>query len=324
VAELLSILALSGDEPVTLPRGEGETSLGQALAEKLYFLARPGPGFIRTVMESASGASERESLQSVLNEPVELLQDYIRWHQHMDVLRETPSAKLSAQQLVDALPRLAPRLYSISSSPVLFPQQAHLTVAVVRYDLGGMRRKGLASTWLAERVVPGRTTIPCFAAKGAMRLPADGARDIVMIGPGAGVAPFRAFIQERQALGASGRNWLFYGHRHEATDFYYRDEMEAWLAGGQLAKLSLAWSRDQARKHYVQHLVWEQRDQLWDWLENGATLYLCGEKAHMAADVEAALCRIAVEKRAAPDDPEALKAWIKAMKKEKRFQTDVY
>ncbi len=321
---LLELAGVPEDEVVTLPRGEGNMSIGQALCEKLYFLARPSGGFIRTVMENTPSSTQRQRLQTVLDGPEEQLQDYIRSHHHADVLREAPSVRLKAQTLAEALPRLQPRLYSISSSPLFRPGLAQLSVAVVRYNLGGLPRRGLASTWLAERVHPGHTPLPCFVAKGPMRLPEDPARDLIMIGPGVGLAPFRAFLQEREILRATGRNWLFYGHRHEASDYYYRDEIERWQAMGTINRISLAWSRDGAQKRYVQHLLRESADQLWQWLQGGANICICGDKQHMAADVQEALCHIAADKGACANTPSEREAWLKAMKKEKRLQQDVY
>ena len=323
VAQFLTLVHIDGGETVHLPRGEAPLPLREALEAKLHFLARPTAALLKAFAESTSSPTERDHLMALADGPSEAFAQYAAQRQIPDVLAEHPSAHLDAQRLAALLPPLNPRLYSISSSPLAYPHEAHLCVGVERYDALGKPRWGVASTWLADRVEVGVTPVPVFISKGTMQLPADDARDIVMIGPGTGIAPFRAFLQERQARGAKGRNWLFYGHRSEVDDFYYRDEIEAWQKSGLLTKLSLAWSRNGEEKRYVQHLLWENRDELWQWIEKGATIYLCGRKAPMAADVEAMLCRIALDKKAA-DSPESAATWLADMKKNRRFQRDVY
>lgn len=308
----LSTATLSGDEEVRPPRTETTMLLRNALREKLHFQSKPTPSFLRAAAAAASPAEGEALLQIVGDE--ERLRSYAETRWFTDVIRDFPSIRLSAQALVENLPPLAPRLYSMASSQFVHPTEAHLAVAVVRYEREGQLRSGVASAFLAEEVKVG-DKLPIFTARGKLRLP-DNERDIIMIGPGTGVAPFRAFLEERIARGSQGRNWLFYGHRHKADDFYFQDELESWQSSGRLTKLSLAWSRDGDGKRYVQHLLWEERRELVDWLKRGAYLYLCGEKSHMAVDVQDVLKRIG--------EDAGMSMLLEELRREKRLQTDTY
>jgi len=218
--------------------------------------------------------------------------------------------------------RLMPRLYSIASSPAVYAQEAHLTVAVVRYQTNGRDRVGVASTFLADRVQVGGTPVPVFVSHSHFGLPEDGGRDVIMVGPGTGVAPFRAFVQERAAVGARGRNWLFFGDQHRATDFLYEEEWPQFLAQGHLARLDTAFSRDQANKVYVQDRMRENAAELWSWIKGGAGFYVCGDAKRMAKDVDVALHDI-VAGQGGLAPPQAAE-YVKQMKKDKRYQRDVY
>lgn len=226
------------------------------------------------------------------------------------------------EAFLECLEPLQPRLYSISSSPRTSPGELHLTVDIVRYDVGGRRRHGVASTFLADRVSPGENVKVYIQKAHAFGLPQDPATPIVMIGPGTGIAPFRSFLWERHATRAPGKAWLFFGHQHEACDFYYRDELQALLAQGTLTTLSTAWSRDGSRKIYVQDRMREAGAELWAWLEAGAHVYVCGDAKRMAKDVETALTEI-VEKFGSKSATDA-KAFIADLKKAGRYQADVY
>jgi sulfite reductase (NADPH) flavoprotein alpha-component len=221
---------------------------------------------------------------------------------------------------VSHLRKLTPRLYSISSSIKAFPEQVHLTVASVRYDAFGRSRKGVCSTFLADRA---NGPMPVFVQTShGFRLPKSGDTPIIMVGPGTGVAPFRAFLHERRAVGAKGRNWLFFGEQRAATDFFYREELEQMLADGHLTTLTTAFSRDQAEKIYVQHRMAEQGAELFRWLEEGAHFYVCGDASRMAKDVDAAL-HAAIEKHGGVS-AEAAAEYVKKLKADKRYQRDVY
>ncbi|MEM1102288.1 MAG: reductase, partial [Pseudomonadota bacterium] len=225
------------------------------------------------------------------------------------------------QTLVSALRPLQARLYSISSSPKAHPGEVHLTVGEVAYELNDRACKGVASTFLGQRLAEGGM-VGVYVQKSAhFHPPADDATPLIMIGPGTGIAPFRAFLEERAARGATGRNWLFFGDQHEATDFLYRDQLEAW-AGQGLCELSLAWSRDGAEKVYVQSRLEERGDEVFKWLEEGAAVYVCGDASRMAVDVEKALLRIIA--RGLGGDEDAARGYLDTMAASHRYQRDVY
>ena len=244
-------------------------------------------------------------------------------HHVIDVILSSPAIKLPPAEFVRTLRKLQPRLYSISSSPKAHPGQVHLTVGAVRYDLNGLPRKGVCSTFLAERVVAGETRVGVFVhSNKAFRPPSDAARPMIMVGPGTGIAPFRAFLEERRATGAKGRNWLFFGDQRAASDFLYHEELEALLREGVLTRLDTAFSRDQAEKIYVQHRMLSQAEELYAWLEAGAHFYVCGDASRMAKDVDAAL-HLVIEK-AGRKTPEQAAAYVEDMKVSKRYARDVY
>jgi len=231
--------------------------------------------------------------------------------------------RVDPEAFLECLEPLQPRLYSISSSPLVSPAEIHLTVDAVRYDVAGRQRLGVASTCLADRLTPG-TRIKVYLQKAhAFGLPDDPNTPIVMVGPGTGIAPFRAFLWHRHAGKATGKAWLFFGHQHEATDFYYRDELTAFQQGGAaLTRLSTAWSRDGTQKVYVQDRMRESGAELWSWLEAGAHFYVCGDAKRMAKDVESALTDIAAS-HGGKDEAEA-KVYVAGLKAAGRYQADVY
>jgi sulfite reductase (NADPH) flavoprotein alpha-component len=226
------------------------------------------------------------------------------------------------EALVEALDPLQPRLYSISSSPKANPGRVALTVDTVRYAAGGRARLGVASTYLAERIAPGDTVKAYVQKAHAFALPADTAKPVIMIGPGTGVAPFRAFLQERRAIAATGRNWLFFGHQRSNCDFFYEDEFRAMRGDGTLTRLTLAWSRDGDQKIYVQDRMREVGRDLWSWIADGAHLYVCGDAKRMAKDVEIALVDVVAQHGAR--SPEEAAGFVAELKKAGRYQQDVY
>jgi sulfite reductase (NADPH) flavoprotein alpha-component len=226
------------------------------------------------------------------------------------------------EAFVEALDPLQPRLYSISSSPKVNIGRVSLTVDTVRYEIGKRKRLGVASTFLAERVKPGDRIRVYVQKAHAFGLPADPSVPIIMIGPGTGVAPFRAFLQERMVTKAPGRNWLFFGHQRRDCDFFYEDEFAGMKAAGVLNRLSLAWSRDGDEKFYVQNHMLEVGRDLWSWITDGAHIYVCGDAQRMAKDVERALVDI-VSTHGARSANEAV-AFVAELKKNGRYQTDVY
>ncbi|KVW38266.1 reductase [Burkholderia ubonensis] len=315
VEELLELTALKADTPVTVG-GVGELRLGDALARH-FDITRPHPdtlGFIAA--RSANG-----TLNALLADERKADLKHWLWGQQLaDVLHEYP-VELSGAELVGMLKRMQPRLYSIASSPKAHRDEIHLTVSAVRFHNGRRARKGVASTFLADRAEDGR--VPVFVQKSAhFRPPASGDAPIVMVGPGTGIAPFRGFLHERQARGARGRNWLFFGEQHAQTDFYYRDELIAMRDSGFLTRLDLAFSRDQAEKVYVQDRMREHGAELFAWLEEGAHFYVCGDAARMAKDVDAALKAVVAAHGGMPDDKAG--EYVARLAKERRYVRDVY
>lgn len=324
VESMLSALKLSPEALLQLPNEAEPVSLHEALRSRFYYLSGVTRGFLAKVREKVSDPSEQARLDHLLDTANALeLSDYIENHHHDDVLRDFSSAAFTPEEVPGLFRRLSPRLYSIASGPAAYPDEIHLTIGVVRYETLNRQRVGVASTYAVDRVPLNEPVLPVFVAKSHFGLPSS-ETDMIMIGPGTGIAPFRGFLQERQALKAPGRNWLFFGDRHVATDFIYKDELLRWQEDGTLSELSLAWSRDSDKRVYVQHLLWQQRDRFWEWFSNGASLYLCGDKSGMARDVEETFVRIAVSKGAVADDPDATNAWIRDLKKSRRYQLDVY
>lgn len=242
---------------------------------------------------------------------------------YVDLLLAYPELKFTPEEFVALLRRLPPRLYSIASALSAHPNEVHLTVATVRYDIRGRQRKGVASSFLAERWSGDKTAgIYIQSQQKHFFLPPDGNTPIIMVGPGTGIAPFRGFIAHRFATGAKGKNWLFFGERRSSQDFFYREYFEKLIADGFL-KMSLAWSRDvPGQRIFVQTKMLEHGKEIWEWLEQGADFFVCGDKMRMAADVDAALQKIISEHGG--KTPEQAKEYVEAMKKAHRYKRDVY
>ena len=324
VAEIIRRLDATGDEPVlpAMLKLTAPIALREALTTRLA-LAGPTAKIVGTLAAKATDVHEKAKLAGLLSpESKDVLATFLDEREFVDLLAEFPSAKLTPQELVDHLRKLMPRLYSIASSPRVYPSDVHLTVAVVRYRTNQRERAGVCSTFLADRVHVGTTPVRVFVSSSHFGPPEDGAKDCIMVGPGTGIAPFRAFVQDRVASGATGRNWVFFGDQKGATDFLYGDEWEQYLAKGQVARLDLAWSRDQFTKVYVQDKMRANAAELWTWLQGGAHFYVCGDAKRMAKDVDVALHDIvSVQGGMTP----ALAAdYVKQLKKEKRYQRDVY
>ena len=250
------------------------------------------------------------------------LQDYISGREIIDLLYEFPAEELSADALISIMRKLPSRLYSIASSPKAHPQEVHLTVGVVRYHTHGRERKGVCSTFLAERISKGSKAEVFVTTNKKFKLPVNNETPIIMVGPGTGIAPFRAFIEERKATNATGKNWLFFGDQHYTTDFLYQSEWQNYLNEGILTKLDVAFSRDQKEKIYVQNRMLDNSRELFAWLEKGAYFYVCGDATRMANDVDDALHYI-IEKEGGLEQEDA-KAYVKKLKDEKRYLRDVY
>ncbi|QQE85309.1 bifunctional nitrate reductase/sulfite reductase flavoprotein subunit alpha [Pseudomonas putida] len=305
VEELLALMQQDGQAQVEL-KGQPPMPLAQALASHLE-IARVTPQQLQVFSLQA------EDLRHLLQpERKAALQDWLWGRQLVDVLRAFPQ-DLPLATWLDLLKPLQPRLYSISSSPLAHPGQVHLTVSTVRYG----QRKGVCSSFLADRGQAVKVAIFPQASR-HFRLPDDDDVPLIMIGPGTGIAPFRAFLEEREARGAKGENWLFFGEQYAATDFYYQEQLQAWQASGHL-RLDTAFSRDQAEKIYVQQRMREQGAQVWQWLEAGAYFYVCGDAQRMAKDVDAVLREIIAEHGGVDAD-----AYVQALSKAKRYRRDVY
>jgi sulfite reductase (NADPH) flavoprotein alpha-component len=322
VDAILAGLGARGDEAVVLPKAPAAIALRDALTSKLA-LAGPTRRMVETLASRATAPAERSALRALLvPEAKAALSDWLREREFVDLLEEFPSARLRPQELIDHMRRLAPRLYSIASSQRVHPGEAHLTVAVVRYRTNGRDRVGVCSTYLADRVAVGSTPMPVFVARSPFAPPQDGARDAIMVGPGTGVAPFRAFVQDRAATGATGRNWLIFGEQKRACDFLYEEEWARHLREGTLNRLDTAFSRDQAHKIYVQDRMRENAAELWRWIQRGSHFYVCGDAARMAKDVDVALHDVIAGQGGM--SPSQAVDYVKLMKKEKRYQRDVY
>ncbi|TVR51244.1 MAG: sulfite reductase subunit alpha [Puniceicoccaceae bacterium] len=322
VEEVIRLLGATGEEPVSPPRSDEVLPLCEALLSRVS-LATPTKKTLQFLLPRLENPHSREQLEKLLMpEFAERLQDYLSQREIIDLLEEFPGARIDPKELVPELRKLVPRLYSIASSPVCHPDEVHLTIAVVRYQTNNRQRLGVCSTFVADRVQPHQQTVPVFVASAHFGLPEDPERDIIMVGPGTGVAPFRAFLQERIATGATGRNWLFFGDQHHATDYLYGEEFDAWHRDGKLHRLDLAWSRDQEHKIYVQNRMLEHASEIWKWLDGGAIFYVCGDAKRMAKDVDAALHDIIAQ--GAGLDAAGAADYVKQMKKDRRYQRDVY
>lgn len=314
VNDLLLATGFSGSEQVQI--GEDSFSLKDALLHK-FACTVVSKIQIKKFNEIAQ-VSALEELLKIENK--QALIDYMWGRELIDLFKEYPQQGLSVQDFIALLRPMPPRLYSIASSLSAHSDEVHLTVAVVRYDSFGRKRKGVCSSYLAERV---GETIPCyFHPNKNFKLPQNQEAPVIMVGPGTGIAPFRAFIEERQTTGAPGKNWLFFGDRSQKTDYLYGNEWETYRKDGILNELDLAWSRDQSEKVYVQHKMLEKGAELWKWLQDGAVFYVCGDASRMAKDVDQALRTIA-QQHGSMNEEEAT-IWIKALQKEKRYLKDVY
>ncbi len=313
VESFLTELSLDGAEKVTV--ADSEMSLYDALSSNLE-LTLSYPNFIKAY-QAATGS---ESLATLMEDKA-TLRTYMAERQLIDIVRDHPG-KLSAQELVDAMRPLTPRLYSIASSQAEVEDEVHLTVAHVDYDAFGHRHQGGASGHLCEYLEEGGEVEVFVESNDNFRLPGDPNTPVIMVGPGTGIAPFRAFMQERDAQGAEGKNWLFFGNPHFTQDFLYQVEWQGYVKDGLLDKITLAFSRDQKEKIYVQHRLKEHGKEVFEWLEQGAHFYVCGDAMHMAKDVENALLEL-IQTHGNKSEEEA-KAYVVALRKAKRYQKDVY
>lgn len=317
VEEVLQLLHFSGEEPVTDFYG-GALNLREALTSWLVL----GKMSHATVKAWAKHTGNAELAAMVLPENKVKLEDYLWGREFRDLLEQFPAELEDPQQLFKILPRLVPRLYSISSSQAVHPTMVHMSVRIVRYESHGRERLGVCSGQLGERSPLG-TSLPTFIHSNQLfRLPADPDAPVIMVGPGTGLAPFRAFLEHKQAGLGRWPMWLFFGEQREQQDFLYREEMYAWLKNGVMQRLDTAFSRDQQKKIYVQDRIREQSKLLWEWLERGAHFYVCGDSKRMAPDVEATVLESIAQHSG--KGPEYASAFVAEMRKQKRYLRDVY
>jgi len=317
VAEILQRLGFNGNEQVALGN-VGATTLHNALLHNLQITR-----LSRKIVQEFAKRGNCAPLHAMLAPDRQAaLEQYSSERGLVDLLVEFPGVVEEPADLVAMLPRLTPRLYSISSSPLAHSGQIHATVAVVRYVANQRERGGVCSTLLADRTFLSDRLPIYIQPNKKFRLPADPNAPIIMIGPGTGIAPFRGFLHERRALGHAGRNWLFFGERSSSSDFLYREELESMLADGHLTRLDTAFSRDQPDKVYVQDRILEQSRLFWQWLQENASVYVCGDASRMAKDVHAAVRKV-VEQEGGMS-PEKAEEYVSQLKDQHRYHRDVY
>jgi sulfite reductase (NADPH) flavoprotein alpha-component len=318
VAWLLEALDASGAETVTLADG-ATMDLHDALLRHVTITQATGD-VVKILAAAATDPAEAAALNALLADDSPGMPD---GHEIIDLLQKYPSARPEVPAFVAALRPIRPRLYSISSSPAAHAEEVHLTVGVVRYlNPLGRQCKGVASTYLAERLRPGQKAKVFVHASHGFAPPADPDAPMIMVGPGTGIAPFRAFLEDRAARGHRGRNWLFFGDQRRDHDFLYREELEKWLLDGVLTRLDVAFSRDRKDKIYVQNRLLERGREVWAWLEQGGHFYVCGDAKRMAKDVDNALKQIVAEHGNMSTDAAA--AYVGELAKSKRYARDVY
>ncbi|MGW9857225.1 sulfite reductase (NADPH) flavoprotein alpha-component [Staphylococcus hominis] len=313
---LISTLGWDPGDQIQISEDGDTISLEEALSS--YFeitkLTRP-------LLQNAAAYFDNEVLEDKVQDS-EWIQNYIEGRDFIDLLNDFPPEELEPEELYQILRKLPPREYSISSSYQALPDEVHITVGAVRYNTHGRDRSGVCSVQFAERIQPG-DTVPIYLKRNPnFKFPKDGDTPVIMIGPGTGIAPFRAHMQEREEYGYKGNTWLFFGDQHFTTDFLYQTEWQEWLKDGILEKMNVAFSRDTDQKVYVQHRIAEHSKEFNEWLEKGASIYICGDEKNMAKDVHQAIRNVLVkEQNLTEEDAES---YLKQMKKDKRYQRDVY
>ncbi|RMX06493.1 sulfite reductase subunit alpha [Corticibacter populi] len=314
VGLLLARLNVAYDTPVP----GHDQSLGDLLTHQ-FEISEPS----RKLVDFIGGHTANEELRHILqHDDKDTLAAWLWGKDVLDLLLLDPARPIGVQELVAQLRPLQHRAYSISSSQKAYPRHVHLTVAAVRYQSGGRARGGVCSTYLADRVGRGEKPAIFISPNKSFRVPQNGDAPLIMVGPGTGIAPFRAFLQERAATGAKGRNWLLFGDQHRVHDYIYEDELAQWHQGGHLSRLDLAFSRDQAEKIYVQTRMREHGAELYAWLQEGGHFYVCGDATRMAKDVDEALHQLIAEHGGTSEEKAA--DYVNQLKKEKRYLRDVY
>lgn len=313
---LMSTLGWDPGDQIQISEDGDTISLEEALTSYFEITKLTKP-----LLQNAAAYLDNEALEDKVQDS-EWIQNYIEGRDFIDLLNDFPPEELEPEDLYQILRKLPPREYSISSSYQSLPDEVHITVGAVRYNTHGRDRSGVCSVQFAERIQPG-DTVPIYLKRNPnFKFPKDGDTPVIMIGPGTGIAPFRAHMQEREEYGYKGNTWLFFGDQHFTTDFLYQTEWQEWLKDGVLEKMNVAFSRDTDQKVYVQHRIVEHSKEFNEWLEKGASIYICGDEKNMAKDVHEAIRNVLVkEQNLTEEDAES---YLKQMKKDKRYQRDVY
>ncbi len=318
VGQLLKELRWDAETPVTVNKEGDVLPLREALIS--YFEITV---LTKNLLEKIAQLSDHTSLRELLSSSTSTtLKEYLEGRDLLDLIRDYGIWGNSAQEFVSVLRKIPARLYSISSSLLANPDEVHLTIGAVRYEAHGREREGVCSVFCADRVQPGDSLSVYVQHNENFKLPANPSTPIILIGPGTGVAPFRAFMQEREELGAEGKSWLFFGDQHFVTDFLYQTEWQNLLKSGVLTKMDIAFSRDTKNKVYVQHRMLEHSKELFEWLEEGAAVYVCGDEKNMAKDVHATFIDI-IEREGGISREEA-EIYLTNLQQQKRYQRDVY
>lgn len=313
---LISTLGWDPEDQIQISEDGDTISLEEALSSYFEITKLTKP-----LIQNAAAYFDNEELEEKVQDS-EWIQNYIEGRDFIDLLNDFSPEELEPEDLHQILRKLPPREYSISSSYQALPDEVHITVGAVRYNTHGRDRSGVCSVQFAERIQPG-DTVPIYLKRNPnFKFPKDGETPVIMIGPGTGIAPFRAHMQEREEYGYKGNTWLFFGDQHFTTDFLYQTEWQEWLKDGILEKMNVAFSRDTDQKVYVQHRIAEHSKEFNEWLEKGASIYICGDEKNMAKDVHQAIRNVLIkEQNLSEEDAEA---YLKQMKKDKRYQRDVY
>ncbi|UOQ42825.1 assimilatory sulfite reductase (NADPH) flavoprotein subunit [Halobacillus salinarum] len=316
VDELIKEMAWNGDEKISINK-QGEQRPLKDVLTTMYEIT----SLTKPLLEKIGGLTGSDELQELAADR-ERVKEYIHGRDLIDLVREFGPWKVPAQEFINVLRKIPVRLYSIASSSKANPDEVHLTVGALRYESNGRGRKGVCSGQCAERTQAG-DTLPIFVQRNQnFRLPENDEAPVIMIGAGTGVAPYRAFLEEREESGSKGQTWLFFGEQHFVSDFLYQIEWQRWLKDGILTKMDVAFSRDTEEKIYVQHRMMEQSEELYKWLEAGAHVYVCGDEKYMAKDVQDTLIQI-IKKEGNMSGEEA-EAYLNDLRSEKRYQRDVY
>lgn len=314
---IINVLGLDGNAETNVPK-EGSMPLREALIHKMD-ISKITKSLLEWLHEKTGDTGLEELIHP---DNKEQYNDFVWGREILDVLNALPSMEITADEFVSNLKPLQPRLYSISSSPNAHPDEVHITVGVVQYDTHGRLHHGVCSGFFARLVQEGSTVPVYMSPSKNFGLPDDTEKPVIMVGPGTGIAPFRAFLEERRMQGSAGKNWLFFGNPHESSDFLYKSEIESMMSDGVLTRLDTAFSRDQDKKVYVQNRMVEQAEEIFTWLQDGGYFYVCGDAKRMAKDVHEALHTIA-QTAGGMNETEAAE-FIQKLQAEKRYQRDVY